>query len=211
MKISTAMTKYMCIVVSGRDLLQGRSGGTWLAMNKANGKIGVLLNILQPNHEIVSSKRGRGFIVNDFVCGSETCKQYLQRLSEDGDEYNGFQSIVLQIKDKSVEGAYYSNFAHEEPEVIDDGVHGYGNSLNPNEPWPKVTYGRKRFEAVLTKHKTTRTKEQLIDDLFDIMMDRTFLPVDKQMMHQGYGREIRWLQRLSSLCVEMPEVKYGSR
>ena len=180
-------------------------------MNKENGKLAVLLNILQPNHEIISSKRGRGFIVNDFVCGSESCKQYLQRLSDEGDEYNGFQSIVLQIKDETVDGAYYSNFAHDEPEGIGCGVHGYGNSLNPKEPWPKVTYGRKRFEAVRSKHKSTKTKEQLIEDLFEIMMDKTFLPVDKQMMNQGYGREIRWLRRLSSLCVQMPEVKYGSR
>jgi uncharacterized protein with NRDE domain len=40
--------------------MKGREGGTWIAMNK-NGKIGVLLNILQPDLEISVHKKPRGF------------------------------------------------------------------------------------------------------------------------------------------------------
>lgn len=192
-------------------MLDHRSGGTWLAMNKNNGKIAVLLNILQPNDEIVRSKRGRGFIVNDFVTSKESCDQYLSRLCHEGDEYNGFQSIVLQVNDQLSESAYYSNFAHEKPAQVSHGVHGFGNSLNPKEPWPKVTYGTKRFQAVIDRHKSRKTKEKLIEDLFAIMMDKTLLPVDKQMMRQGNDRAPESLQKLSSLCVQIPESKYGSR
>jgi uncharacterized protein with NRDE domain len=42
-----------------KDLMKGREGGTWIAMNR-NGKLGVLLNILQPNIEISDHKKPRG-------------------------------------------------------------------------------------------------------------------------------------------------------
>ena len=197
--------------VAGRDMEVGRSGGTWMAMNKASGKIGVLLNILQPNHEVVASKRGRGFIVNNFVTGSASCKEYLSHLSREGSEYNGFQAISLQIRGGSIDAAYYSNFANKEPEDIGYGLHGYGNALDPHQPWPKVEYGRKRFRAVLSQHPTTRSRDRLIDDLLDAMMDKTLLPVDQQMKTQGEGRSLESLRRTSALLVQMPEVNYGSR
>ena len=193
-------------------MMAGRSGGTWLAMNKKTGKIAVLLNILQPKEEIVASKRGRGFIVNDFVSGDESCHQYLHRLAQQGTEYNGFQAIALQIQSDAVDGAFYSNStSEEEPQVIEAGIHGYGNSIDPKEPWPKVTYGQKRFQCVLDRHSSSKSRDQLIEDLFDMMMDKRSLPVDQQMKRQGHGREPDSLRKLSALCVEMPEAQYGSR
>lgn len=182
-----------------------------MAINTKNGKIAVLLNILQPNSEMVYSKKGRGFIVNDFLTGNETCWQYLQKLSQEGNEYNGFQTIVMQLSGAGVDAAYYSNFVNETPRTIGTGVHGFGNSLDPNQPWPKVSYGMKRFEAVISKHKTTDSKEQLIEELFQAMSDKTLLPVDEQMRNQGNGRAFDSLRKLSSLCVEIPEAMYGSR
>jgi uncharacterized protein with NRDE domain len=208
-------------IIGGQDVLKG----TWLAMNKRNGRIAILLNILQPNSELVSNKRSRGFIVNDFLTGADDHEAFLQELRDQESNYNGFQTIALQVKD-GVSGSYYSNFvsinsrkpdstSHNNktspPIQLPEGIHSFGNSLNPLDPWPKVTYGRKRFEAVMNKHRTTTTKEQLITDLLDMMCDKTLLPVDENMMTQGRGREMDNLRRLSSLCVEMPESMYGSR
>ena len=204
-------------IIGGQDNCPGRSGGTWLAMNKETGKIGVLLNILQPNSELLPNKLGRGFIVTDYVSGEQNHESFLSNLSLSGDKYNGFQTIALEVEKNGVTGSYFSNFIYDNKASpvlsLDEGIHTFGNSLNPLEPWPKVTYGRKRFESLMMKHSRTDTKEELIEDLFDMMMyDKTLLPVDQNMRKQGRGREY-WdnLRRLSSLCVEMPKHKYGSR
>jgi uncharacterized protein with NRDE domain len=39
--------------------MKGREGGTWIAMNR-NGKIGILLNILEPHNEMSVHKKPRG-------------------------------------------------------------------------------------------------------------------------------------------------------
>lgn len=207
-------------IIGGQDTAKGRSGGTWLAMNKDNGRIGVLLNILQPQNQIVSNKLGRGFIVNDYLTGSLDHQDFLLDLSRRRSDYNGFQTIALQVASNGVSGSYYSNFVTKCPEmesqginsplILEEGIHCFGNSLNPFDPWPKVTYGRKRFEALMSKHRTTDTEEDLTNDLFEMMMDRTLLPVDQNMLIQGTGSPYN-LRRLSSLCVEMPDVLYGSR
>ena len=191
--------------------IPGKDGGTWMAMSKANGKIAVLLNILQPYSEIEPSKLGRGFIVNDFVTSNESHSEFSASLSRNASNYNGFQTIVLQVKNNNVEGSYFSNFLNKPPVRLEEGIHAFGNSLNPYDPWPKVTYGKKRFQSILTKHKTTDTRDQLIDDLFEMVMDKTLLPIDQQMLHQGNGRKIDSLKKLSSLCVAIPESAYGSR
>lgn len=191
--------------------MPGKNGGTWMAMNKSNGKIGVLLNILQPHSQIEPTKLGRGFIVNDFLSSNNSHSEYLESLSKRGSDYNGFQTIALEIKNDRVEGSYFSNFLNKPPSGLGEGLHGFGNSLDPYDPWPKVTYGRKRFESIMTKHKTIDSREQLINDLFEMLMDKTLLPVDQQMLDQGNGRQIESLRKLSSLCVSMPETAYGSR
>jgi len=199
-------------VIGGQDIMPGRAGGTWLAMNRSNGRIGVLLNILQPKDEIIADKLGRGFIVTDFLLGEKDHRQYTTDLSTRGEAFNGFQTIALEVKGERAEGTYYSNFVYKPPIPLGDGIHSFGNSLNPYDPWPKVTYGRKRFSAVVNNNGTTKTKELLIDDLFDMMADKTMLPVDSQMIRQGgSGRLDVFISRLSSLCVDMPDVMYGSR
>lgn len=49
-------------IVGGMDIEQGRElGATWLAMNRENGKIGCLLNVLQPLDEVpAGTKQRRG-------------------------------------------------------------------------------------------------------------------------------------------------------
>ena len=41
------------------DLEKNREGGTWFAMNR-DGRIGALLNVLQPIDEVKPGKRHRG-------------------------------------------------------------------------------------------------------------------------------------------------------
>ncbi|KAI1293688.1 Transport and Golgi organization protein 2 [Halotydeus destructor] len=199
-------------VIGGRDLHPGREGGTWLAMNGDKAKIGVLLNILQPSDEVDRSAQGRGFIVNDYVTGSESPRTYLEGLSQqEACSHNGYVMVTMDLSGSRPSCFYYSNQFNEEPRTLRQGVHGFGNSLDPHNPWPKVSHGKKRFESIVTGHSSTETKEQLIVDLFRMLGDRTKFPPDAQMRKQGNDWKPGTLEKLSSLFVEIPEIKYGSR
>ena len=197
-------------IIGGQDAAEGSSGGTWLAMNKDNGRIGVLLNITQPDSEVKVDKISRGFIVNDYLTGDLSHQDYLKQLSQRRSDYNGFRTIALEVGTTGVSAGYYSNLGNT-PIVLQEGIHSFGNSISHLDPWSKVTYGQHKFQKLISNHQNTETKDQLIDDLFNMMKDKTLIPVDENMRNQKKGTPDNILTRLSSLCVEMPEDMYGSR
>ncbi|UYV66101.1 TANGO2 [Cordylochernes scorpioides] len=111
----------------GQDLQPGREGGTWLAMNAHNGKISALLNVLQPAADLEANKKGRGrkcpnkavvdvyteammntalefnltlcpgFLVVDYVKGTQSAMEYLETLSDTAHDYNGFLQFALDL------------------------------------------------------------------------------------------------------------------
>lgn len=152
-----------------------------------------------------------GFIVNNYILGSESQTSYFNALSAAGPEYNGFQMIGLEIDGGRVNASYYSNHFDHPPKILDDGIHGFGNSLNPDSPWPKVSYGKKQFKSLLTAHRTTETKKQLVHDLFEMLSDKTRFPLDGQMLRQGDGKKLESLKKFSSIFMQIPELGFGSR
>lgn len=122
-----------------------------------------------------------GFIVNDYVTGDDSCLDYLHKLAAKSGDFNGFLFVAFELNKRGLEAAYYSTHFDQPPKLIDCGVHGFGNSLDVLNPWPKVVAGRKRFEAIMSGHRTTETKAQLVQDIFDMLSDRTILPLDNQV------------------------------
>ncbi|XP_067135139.1 transport and Golgi organization protein 2 homolog [Centruroides vittatus] len=198
-------------IISGRDLQPGKEGGTWLAMNK-NGKISALLNILQPDHEISPNKKGRGFLVVDYVKNNQDGLSYLQEICDHCDEYNGFLLVTLDLRKwtNDVLLSYFTNGSNEKPTSLSSGIHAFGNS-HPNKPWQKVAEGRQQFEKIVNEHPTVESREKLLEELFELLMDDRCYPVDKQMKKQGFGKSENFLQKLSAIFVYLPEYCYGSR
>ncbi|KAI1293689.1 Transport and Golgi organization protein 2 -like protein [Halotydeus destructor] len=198
-------------VIGGRDLHPGKEGGTWLAVNGESSKIGALLNILQPSSEFDRNVQGRGFLVNDYVTGSESPETYLERLSQQADSHNGYVMVTMDLSGSRPSCFCYSNQSSDCPRPLGHGVHGFGNSRDIHDPWPKVTYGKRRFESILSGHTCTDTKEQLIEDLFQMLGDRTRFPLTAQMLKQGPDFNTDSFEKVGSLCVDIPEIKFGSR
>lgn len=119
--------------------------------------------------------------------------------------------ITFEIKNQGIEASSYSNHFKLPPQTISYGLHGYGNNLLPSVPWPKVGHGKKRFESILTGHRTTDTKDKLLRDIHKMLADRTILPADAQILSQGNGRNPKNLEKLNSLFVEIPDTGFGSR
>jgi len=199
-------------VVSGLDMEPGKEGGTWLAMSKT-GKIGVLLNILQPDEELLPGKKGRGFLVVDYVDDEKDYFSYLKDLSSVGDDYNEFCLVTMDYSSlKEPKMACYNNhMPGSTPVLLKPGTHVFGNSIDPLEvSWPKAEEAKVKFSSII-KEKGSLPKNVLTEELFSLLQDRTQYPVDNCMKKQGKGKSNEFMQKLSAIFVAIPEANYGSR
>ncbi|GFO43283.1 transport and Golgi organization 2 homolog [Plakobranchus ocellatus] len=168
--------------LSGRDMHPGKEGGTWLGINK-NGKIGVVLNILGP---VDLSKKGRGFLVSDYLCQDVDMEKYAAEVRKDRDEYHGFILLLfdlgrrrdcLRAKPLYVTNALGYNSCVNMGTLSPHTFHGVSNS--PLEyPFQKVIKGKQRFGQIVSQYPTVDLKEHLVKDLMELMADTTELLPD---------------------------------
>ncbi|XP_055939378.1 transport and Golgi organization 2 homolog [Argiope bruennichi] len=198
-------------VIGGMDMEPGKEGGTWLAMNK-KGKIGALLNILQPDEEILPGKKGRGFLAFDYVVGDQDCFTYLNDVSREGKDYNEFLLVAIEFSSLKVPKiACYTNSSSLPPVLLEPGIHSFGNSIEREQPWPKVPKLKEKFSEVIEKYPSIFQKDDLLNELFALLQDRTRYSVDDNMKKQGKSKTLDFLEKLSAIHVNIPEANYGSR
>lgn len=78
----------------------GKEGGTWLAVSM-RGKAAVILNLVNENNVISSSKKSRGPLISNFVTSNDSIETYLNQLHKeniDGQPYNPYYLISLDLK-----------------------------------------------------------------------------------------------------------------
>ncbi|GFU29450.1 hypothetical protein NPIL_447961, partial [Nephila pilipes] len=198
-------------VIGGMDLEPGKAGGTWLAMNK-HGKIGALLNILQPDEEILPNKKGRGFLAVDYVIGEKDYFKYLEELSTEGESYNEFLLVTMDYSSLKVPKiACYTNNAAVPPIKLEPGIHAFGNSIQLDNPWPKVCKTKGMFSDVIKKYPSISTKDTLVEELFGMLHNCSRYSLDENMKQQGKSKPLDYLEKLSAIFVDIPEANYGSR
>uniref|UniRef100_T1J2R1 Transport and Golgi organization protein 2 n=1 Tax=Strigamia maritima TaxID=126957 RepID=T1J2R1_STRMM len=198
-------------IISGLDMEPGKEGGTWLGMTKT-GRIGVLLNILQPVGQTNVEKKGRGFLVTDFLKSTKNPPEYLGDIFKEGDAYNSFNLVTIEINSTAPDATigHYTNFSSEVPIFLTPGEHAFGNS-RPQTPWKKIVVGSHKFTQVISKHKTCDSMNELIEDLIGILSDETTMLPDPQLESQTDGRGEEFSKKLSALKVIIPGIKYGTR
>ena len=52
------------------------------------------------------------------------------------------------------------------------GIHGLCNA-KLNTPWKKLLYGKEKFTDIVTRAQICKSKEQLTEQLFDLLSDKT--------------------------------------
>ena len=177
-------------LLAGKDL---KSGGTWLGITK-KGRIAAVTNYRDP----ASTKRNapsRGWLVRDFLLGSEGTKEYLNRVRQEGGKYNGF-NLLAGVGDELY---WYSNRTGEMVK-LSPGLHGVSNRLL-DTPWPKVIRGKHGMSQILGKEG-----EISPEALMDLLQDRTQAPDE---MLPNTGVKIEWERILSPLFIVSPT--YGTR
>ena len=177
-------------LLAGRDLL---AGGTWLGVTK-RGRFGAVTNYRDPA-SLRKDTPSRGRLVSDFLLGEETPFGFLERLRKEGHRYNGFNLLLGDGE----ELCWYSN---RDGRVVrlPPGIHGISNRLL-DTPWPKVVRGKEMLETVLRNAEAPSP-----EDLFRILMDRTFPPDE---MLPSTGVDLEWERILSPLFIRSPV--YGTR
>ena len=76
-------------ILGGRDLQQG---GTWLGVTRW-GRFAAVTNYRDPNH-VVTPAISRGWLVQEFLLGTESPSEYLCEVESCAERYNGFGLIV---------------------------------------------------------------------------------------------------------------------
>lgn len=177
-------------LLAGRDLL---AGGTWLGVTR-QGRFGAVTNYRDPA-SLRKDTPSRGRLVSDFLLGKESPFDYLERLREEADRYNGF-NLVLGDRE---ELCWYSN---RDGGVLrlSPGIYGISNRLL-DTPWPKVVSGKEMLEKALRRANVLSPEE-----LFQILSDRTF-PSDDMLPSTGV--DLEWEKILSPLFIRSPI--YGTR
>jgi uncharacterized protein with NRDE domain len=123
----------------------------------------------------------RGWLVQDYLLGKSAPADYLQRVAQRADHYNGF-SLLVGDRD---ELAYFSNRSGG-PQRLEAGLYGLSNHLL-DSPWPKVRRGKAALDRVVA------TPDPQEDALLALLADTTIAP-DEQLPDTGVGLEKeRWL------------------
>uniref|UniRef100_G3MQ42 Transport and Golgi organization protein 2 n=1 Tax=Amblyomma maculatum TaxID=34609 RepID=G3MQ42_AMBMU len=197
-------------IIGGRDQEKGREGGTWMAVSKS-GRIAALLNILQPANIMDPTKRGRGFLVVDFIKSAVDGNTYLTKLMNEKDEFNGFLFIAIEAKpcQKEISMSYYSNLQDGGPVKAEPGFYAFGNSVPPKF-WAKVKCGKKKFEELIKQNGQFSQRDQLLTKIFDFLDDSTSHPVDDDMRKQSLEPECN-LKLMNQMKYVLPSWNYGTR
>ncbi|XP_055861442.1 transport and Golgi organization 2 homolog [Biomphalaria glabrata] len=203
--------------ISGLDLMQDRAGGTWLGMNK-DGQIGALLNILgQQDH----TKEGRGFLVSDFISGKKDIHNYAEEILDKKDNYNGFNLVLFDLSKQE-------DFLPAKPVFVSNTLNYFscinyrslpsntffGVSNSPLEfPLQKVVQGRQKFGQIVSKYPKVSTKDLLLENLLQLMSDKTQLLPDPVLEKAGtsVGYSPDRIGQQSAINVISPQARYGTR
>lgn len=176
-------------VLAGRDL---KEFGTWMGIT-IDGRFAALTNYRDPRRHSANAL-SRGHLTSGFLCGKQSPNDYLISVTNQAQQYNGFNLIV---GDK--QSLWYFSNVQEQLLEIPPGIHGLSNHLL-DTPWPKLERGRQQLAQCLIQ------TDIAVTDLWDILSDRQ-KPDDDKLPETGVG--IEWERTLSSAFVKSPE--YGTR
>ncbi len=175
-------------VLAGRDL---ECMGTWLGVTRA-GRFAALTNFRDPR-ERKTDAPSRGRLVSNFLLSDREPREYLEEVGMQAQRFNGFNLLAGDS-----DGVYYVSSREATVQKLSPGIHGLSNHLL-DTPWPKVTRGKRRLQAVLAG-------EPNAERLLDLLHDREPAPAG-ELPDTGVGADLERV--LSPALIVSPQ--YGTR
>ena len=176
-------------VYAGRDL---QAGGTWLGINK-QARFAALTNIRDGSGKSESAP-SRGSLVADYLQGELDARAYLENLSKNAHQYQGFNLILGDASNIY----WFSNHGSITLQSLEPGIYGLSNGAL-DTPWPKLVRAKAQFASLLCQTAP--------DDAYFEMLADTSRPPDHHLPQTGVSLE--WERLLSSICIAAPD--YGTR
>lgn len=202
-------------ILAGRDeAVPGERGGTWLGM-KEDGKIGVLLSMLQRSSTLKPNAPTRGKIVHEYLKSECSARRYGEMIAESASAFNGFNLLLFdRIQQENGWKQYElvtlgNSQTTSDPETLGSGIYGFGNSSRLF-PFKKVEYGTELFKKQ-AENIHNKTEDELLLEFVKILRDNTCHHPDEQIMSQTEQRE-ECSKAMSQLFYRFPyPYRYGTR
>uniref|UniRef100_A0A0N5AYT4 Transport and Golgi organization protein 2 n=1 Tax=Syphacia muris TaxID=451379 RepID=A0A0N5AYT4_9BILA len=202
-------------ILAGRDeAISNERGGTWLGMRE-DGKIGVLLSMLEKAESMKTNAPTRGRIVCEYLASKCTANEYAQLIAEQGSQFNGFNLLLFDRVERN--GKILYNLATVSNSSINanvenfySGVYGFGNSSRLS-PFKKVAYGTRLFEDAVKQNMQEKNDDLMIEQFLRILRDNTCHHPDQQLLSQTDQSE-ECSRAMSQLFYRFPPPhRYGTR
>ena len=138
-------------IMAGKDL---QGGGTWMGFHQ-NGKWALLTNYRDFSQKR-NPKISRGKLVSEFLESDLSLENYLNRIWEERNQYDGFNLLV-----SDGDRLFYASNYSESPVEVSPGIHGLSNGLL-NDPWPKTELAKMQLSTLMAEKLNI---EQLLQTL----------------------------------------------
>lgn len=167
-------------VFGGRDL---EKMGSWLAVNK-NGRFAAVTNYRDFTLPL-DGEKSRGFIVNDFILGTQSSELFLKQIQNEGSLYGPMNVIVYDGEALF----HYNNVTNSIQEVL-PGIHSVSNATL-NTPWPKLERMKSLVSSAIAQGSNNLELIEIGQDLEK--------PADERLPSTGISIEME--RELSSIFV----------
>jgi len=208
-------------VLCGRDLTEGREGGTWLGADD-RGRVAMLTNVFTGTSPKPGAA-GRGFLVIDYLQGQMDAGAYLDSISQSPKPYSPFNLVLFEPSFNSEGAAIESYSAHYycrgdgdripsvSPTRLPPGkAHGVGN--HPiHTPYQKTKDGVGKFQELMATESSGT--DELIKGGFELMRcgkSHPSCPQIRAQRHPDSDLPDSRLTQLSSIFVDIGS-QYGTR
>lgn len=175
--------------LGGQDLA---AGGTWMGMHR-NGRFAALTNYRSPA-EFRPAAASRGSIVADFLAQDTAPELFMEQLSSQKGQYNGFNLLA-----GTADELWYFSSVSGQMGQLSPGLYGLSNHLL-DTPWPKVVQAKNGLQNLMSENNLTK------QSLLDLMQSRE-MAADEDLPATGVPYE--WEKALSAICIATE--KYGTR
>ena len=177
-------------ILAGRDL---KEKGTWLGMDRS-GRFAAITNYRDPA-SMKNNPPSRGKIIKDYLTSDNSAADFLEKLQEQADSFNGFNLVL-----SDTESLFWFSNKGGKPKKLSPGIYGLSNHLL-NTPWPKIKKGKKALEKIVLNKEKLST-----EDLFHLLENRE-IPDDSELPDTGVG--IEWERILAPIFINSKS--YGTR
>ncbi|XP_076230899.1 transport and golgi organization 2 [Calliopsis andreniformis] len=182
--------------LGGLDMEPGKEGGTWLALSLA-GKVGVILNLTNEKGLSDSPRKGRGFLIHNFITSTDSAIPYLEKLHNENLNNQPYNPYMLTLLNLYNAGVYYLSSAVNStgPCSSQDTVLGFSNS-GLGVPFKKVEVGKEIFRNIVNNAKVPNQSD-LIEELIQFLKLKDKHLPDPELQE----RCPKHYELLSSICI----------